>query len=180
MSALVELSSYNPQWPASFEVEKAWLKSLVDQWLQGSIEHVGSTAVPGLVAKPVIDIMAGVKSLEASRPAIDVLKGQGYQYFPYKPDVMHWFCKPSDAFRTHHVHLIPYQSPLWQDRIRFRDALRSNPEIASKYASLKHKLAVRYRYDRGAYTQAKWPFIQWVLTMAHDNHSNDTSSFDDF
>ncbi|MEM8613047.1 MAG: GrpB family protein [Cyanobacteria bacterium P01_H01_bin.105] len=168
MSAPVELSSYDPEWPAKFEAEKACLKSVIGQWLQGSIEHVGSTAVLGLVAKPVIDIMVGVKSLDASRPAIDVLRLQGYQYFPYKPDVMHWFCKPSDAFRTHHLHLIPHESTLWQERIRFRDLLRSNQVLASEYATLKQKLATRYQYDREAYTQAKWPFIQRVLNMVDD------------
>ena len=166
-SAPVELSAYDPAWPAKFETEKAFLINLLGQWQRGGIEHVGSTAVPGLLAKPIIDIMFGVRSLENSKPAIDVLVANGYQYFPYKPDVMHWFCKPSDAFRTHHLHLIPYESPLWQERLQFRDFLRSNPTIAGEYAELKQILAARYKYDRETYTQAKWSFIQRVLAAAH-------------
>lgn len=167
MSAPVQLSAYNPEWPARFEAEKRCLTDKIGPWLWGGIEHVGSTAVPGLLAKPVIDIMFGVQSLEDSKPAIDILVCNGYQYFPYKPDVMHWFCKPSDVFRTHHLHLIPYESQLWQERIQFRDLLRSNQKIASEYAALKQSLATRYQYEREAYTQAKWPFIQQALAMAN-------------
>ncbi|MEM7065689.1 MAG: GrpB family protein [Cyanobacteria bacterium P01_B01_bin.77] len=168
VSAPIELSAYDPEWPAKFEAEKRLLTDVIGRWLWGSIEHVGSTAVPGLLAKPVIDIMFGVKSLENSKPAIGVLVRNGYQYFPYKPDVMHWFCKPSDAFRTHHLHLIPYASQLWQERIQFRDLLRSSQNIASEYAALKQSLATLYPSDREAYTQAKWPFIQQVLAMTND------------
>ncbi|ESA34314.1 glutamate-rich protein [Leptolyngbya sp. Heron Island J] len=164
-SAPVELSAYHSEWPIKFEAEKTRLITNIGQWLWGSVEHVGSTAVPGLLAKPVIDIMFGVQSLQDSRPAIDVLVNHGYQYFPYKKEVMHWFCKPSDEFRTHHLHLIPYKSQLWQDRIRFRDLLRANQKIANDYAILKQSLAASYRYDREAYTQAKGPFIQQTLKL---------------
>ncbi|MGD1855694.1 MAG: GrpB family protein [Leptolyngbyaceae cyanobacterium] len=167
VAAPIELSSYDPEWPTRFEAEKRYLANVIGRWRWGSVEHVGSTAVPGLLAKPVIDIMFDVKSLEDSKPAIDILVRNGYQYFPYKSDVMHWFCKPSDAFRTHHLHLIPYESQLWQERIQFRDLLRSNQKIASDYAALKQSLATRYQYEREAYTQAKWPFIQQVLAMSN-------------
>lgn len=113
--------------------------------------------------KPVIDIMFGVRSLNETRPAIDLLSRNGYQYWPYKADVMHWFCKPSDAFRTHHLHLIPYDSSLWRERLRFRNMLRTDSKIASDYADLKRDLAERYKDDREAYTQHKWPFISHVL-----------------
>ncbi len=82
--ASVVLSEYNPEWPTMFETEKTLLIKLIGDMLKGSIEHVGSTAVPGLIAKPVIDIMFGVKSLNCSRPAIKVLVKNGYEYFPYK------------------------------------------------------------------------------------------------
>lgn len=164
--ASVELSEYNPEWPSKFEDEKEFLMEVIGRWFFGSVEHVGSTAIPGLIAKPVIDIMFGVKSLEESHPAVDVLVQNGYEYFPYKRDVMHWFCKPSDAFRTHHLHLISYESPLWEERIQFRNLLLSNQEIANEYAALKKELASRYRNDREAYTQKKWPFIQQMLERA--------------
>ncbi|MEM6822305.1 MAG: GrpB family protein, partial [Verrucomicrobiota bacterium] len=76
---------------------------------------------------------------------------------------MHWLCKPSFAHRTHHVHLVPFQSPLWFERIRFRDYLRINPKIASEYSKLKKNLAKDHKFDREAYTDKKWPFIKSVL-----------------
>lgn len=77
---------------------------------------------------------------------------------------MHWFCKPSDAYRTHHLHLIPYGSPLWRERIKFRELLRSNSLVAAEYAKLKRELAANYAFDRETYTEKKWPFIEKVLS----------------
>ena len=162
----IELSEYNPEWPFEFEKERTFLIGKIGKWLCGSVEHVGSTAVPNLMAKPVIDIMFGVDSLEESKPAIDVMVKSGYCYFPYKVDEMHWFCKPSDAYRTHHVHLIPHESDLWQQRIKFRNLLRADKQIANDYSSLKKDLARRHVEDREAYTQEKWPFIKKVITAA--------------
>lgn len=161
--APVILEEYDSSWPSKFEEEKSHLMAIAGEWYYGSIEHVGSTAVPGMVAKPVIDIMFGVKSLEESKPAIEVLVKNGYEYWPYKTEVMHWFCKPSDAFRTHHLHLIPFESPLWKERINFRELLRSNQSVATQYGNLKRDLAASYREDREAYTEKKWPFIQQAL-----------------
>ncbi len=159
----VELSEYNKQWPTKFETEKRQLLNLIGHFNIGSIEHVGSTAVIGLIAKPVIDIMFGVQSLADSKPAIDILVKNGYKYWPYKDDVMHWFCKPSDKFRTHHLHLIPFNSTLWKERIQFRDMLRNDEVLANEYATLKTQLAESYKNDREQYTVKKWPFIKKVL-----------------
>ena len=76
---------------------------------------------------------------------------------------MHWFCKPSPAVRTHHLHLIPWRSPLWQERLAFRDALRASRSLAERYEALKLQLAARYPRNREAYTEAKTPFIDSVL-----------------
>ncbi len=127
--------------------------------------HVGSTAVEGLSAKPILDIMAPVASLEASREAIQAAHALHYLYYPYKAEVMHWFCKPSAAHRTHHLHLIPYQSDLWHQRLAFRDALRADQNLALRYEALKHKLAAQHRHDREAYTQGKTPFVMEVLGL---------------
>lgn len=162
----VILEDYNSSWPSKFDEEKSYLMSIVGDWNFGGIEHVGSTAIPGMVAKPIIDVMFGVKTLEDSKPAIEILLNNGYEYWPYKADVMHWLCKPSDAFRTHHLHLIPFESPLWKERIKFRELLRSDEHIASQYASLKRELAATHKSDREAYTEKKWPFIQHVLRQA--------------
>jgi GrpB-like predicted nucleotidyltransferase (UPF0157 family) len=161
--APVHLAPYDPSWPSLFEVERAVLERILVPWLSGPIEHVGSTAVPGLVAKPVIDIMAAVDTLNSSRAAIPTLVELGWVYFPYRAEVMHWFCKPSPAFRTHHLHLVPFGSPLWTERLAFRDCLRRDPIVAAEYARLKVELAGRYEFDREAYTEAKSPFVRRVL-----------------
>jgi GrpB-like predicted nucleotidyltransferase (UPF0157 family) len=156
----VFIDPYDPRWPGLFAVERALLDDVLAPWLVASIEHIGSTAVPGLAAKPVIDIMAPVASLDASRAAIDVLGTTGYCYFPYRAEVMHWFCKPSDDIRTHHLHLVPYRSPLWNERLAFRDALRTDARLAARYEALKRDLARAHPDDREAYTDAKTAFIR--------------------
>ena len=161
--APVLLVDYDPAWPAAFESERGRLANVLGEWLTGPIEHIGSTAVPGLRAKPVLDIMAGVESLMASRAAIPAVSRLDYVHFPYRADVMHWFCKPSPAHRTHHLHLVPFGSPLWKERLQFRDALRNDPALAAEYAALKTRLADRYRDDREAYTDAKSAFISRAL-----------------
>ena len=146
-----------------FKAEQGLLESILRPWRSGPIEHVGSTAVDGLCAKPVIDIMVGVTSLTRSEPAKEILRENGYQYAEYKIDVMHWFCKPSFAMRTHHLHLVPFGSPLWHERLAFRDALRADSTLAAEYAALKQDLARSFEFDREAYTDAKTPFICGVL-----------------
>ena len=163
--APIEIVAYDPAWPSRFEEERAVLEGLLRRWLVADIEHVGSTAVPGLAAKPVIDIMVPVESLDASRASIEAAGHAGYVYWPYKADVMHWMCKPSAAHRTHHLHIVPFESALWIDRLRFRDALRGDPALAMRYAELKQDLAKRYRHDREAYTEGKADFIKAVLQV---------------
>ena len=165
--APVHIVPYDPGWPSRFEAERELLLEAIGPWLTaGRIEHVGSTAVPGLAAKPVIDIMAGVESLERSHAALAVLARYQYCYAPYKADVMHWLCKPSPAHRTHHLHMVPIESPLWREQLAFRDYLRFHPDVASEYASLKIRLAGMHRFDRDAYTAAKAPFVQHVIGEA--------------
>jgi GrpB-like predicted nucleotidyltransferase (UPF0157 family) len=164
--APIHVVPYDPSWVAQFERERAVLETLLAPWRRGPIEHVGSTAIPGLWAKPVIDMMVGVTSLGESEPAKAALREAGYQYAEYKTDVMHWFCKPSFAMRTHHLHLIPYGAPLWHDRLKFRDVLRADSALAADYAALKLDLASKFEFDREAYTEAKSPFIARILSSA--------------
>lgn len=164
--APIHVVSYDPTWATHFEREKAYLEVLLAPWRRGPIEHVGSTAVPELCAKPVIDVMVGVRSLVESEPAKDVLCASGYQYSDYRSDIIHWFCKPSFEFRTHHLHLVPYESSVWEARLRFRDILRSDPAIAAEYAALKLDLSKKFEFDRDAYTEGKAPFITRVLESA--------------
>ena len=141
--APIEVVAYDSAWPARFEAERGLLQAALAPWLAGRIEHIGSTAVPGLCAKPVIDSMAPVHSLDASRPAIAAAVAAGYVYAAYKAELVHWFCK--------------------QQRLALRDALRRSPALAAEYAALKRQLAERFCFDREAYTEAKGPFIERVL-----------------
>src|SRR5262249_51619863 len=106
-TAPVCIVPYDANWPRSFEAERALLIDVIGRWLVAdSVEHIGSTSVPGLDAKPVIDIMACVESLDGSRAALPILEQYQYCYAPYRAAEMHWFCKPSPAQRTHHLHLV--------------------------------------------------------------------------
>jgi GrpB-like predicted nucleotidyltransferase (UPF0157 family) len=157
---------YDQRWPSRFETERALLQPVLASWLVADLEHIGSTAIPGLIAKPIIDIMAPIESLESSLAALASLTELQYNYFPYRADVMHWLCKPSDSYRTHHLHLVPFKSALWNERIAFRDYLRAHPAVATEYGDLKRRLAGQYRFDREAYTDAKGAFVLRVLKLA--------------
>jgi GrpB-like predicted nucleotidyltransferase (UPF0157 family) len=162
----VRIVAYDSGWPARFAEERAALKAAIDTWATGGIHHIGSTAVPGLAAKPVIDILVGVEDLASSRACFAPLLELGYLYAPYRTDEMHWFCKPHPARRTHHLHLIPTGSARFQAELAFRDSLRADPRTAGEYAILKRGLAARFRDDREAYTDAKAAFIREVLAQA--------------
>lgn len=135
----------------------------IGEWIVGDVHHVGSTAVPGLEAKPIIDILVGVGDLEQSRRCSEPLAGLGYLYAPYLPEEMHWFCKPHPSQRTHHVHLVPVGAGRYADELTFRDRLRTDPQAAAEYAELKRGLARRFRHNREAYTEAKSAFIRRIL-----------------
>ncbi len=166
--APVRLVPYDPSWPQRFERERDLLLELLGERVAGGIHHVGSTAVPGLAAKPTIDIMAGVSGLEESRACFEPLAGAGYQYAPYRPEEMHWFCKPDPVTRTFHLHLVPCGSRRFAATLAFRDALRSDPGCAAEYEALKLGLADRFANDREAYTAAKADFILATAARALD------------
>jgi GrpB-like predicted nucleotidyltransferase (UPF0157 family) len=160
----VEVVDYEPAWPSRFAAERDALAPTLRPWLAGEIEHVGSTAVVGLCAKPVIDILVPIHDLAASRPAVAALEQHhGYLYWPYRADEMHWLCKPAPDVRTHHAHLIPVTSRVYRERLAFRDALRADPALRERYGELKRRLAREHAGDREAYTEAKAPFIAGVL-----------------
>ena len=161
--APIQIVAYDSRWAGLFLEEREALHRVLSPWLTGPIEHIGSTAVPGLAAKPVIDIMAAVGSLEESSGAILAVRSLDYLYAPYRQDVMHWFCKPHPSFRTHHLHLIPYKSPLWAARIAFRDRLREDRVIAAEYSALKLSLAASFDHDREGYTEGKSAFVARVV-----------------
>ena len=159
----IRLAPFDSDWPARFELERAALQEAIGEWVDGGIHHVGSTAVPGLEAKPIIDVLAGVRDLETARACFEPLAGLGYLYAPYLPTEMHWFCKPDPARRTHHLHLVPTGSGRYRDELSFRDRLRVDSRLAADYATLKRELAARHRDDREAYTKGKGAFIRAAL-----------------
>jgi GrpB-like predicted nucleotidyltransferase (UPF0157 family) len=159
----VRIAVCDPRWPERFERERAALERAIGEWAVGGIHHVGSTAVPGLDAKPIIDILVGVESLRAGRACFDPLATLDYLHAPYRPEEMHWFCKPHPSRRTHHLHLVPAGTRRYEDELAFRDCLRSDPGTADEYAALKRRLAARFPADREAYTEAKAGFIRAAL-----------------
>jgi GrpB-like predicted nucleotidyltransferase (UPF0157 family) len=162
----VRIVPYNPAWPARFESEKELLERAIGQWVTGGIHHVGSTAVPGLAAKPVIDVLVGVRDLPSSRACFDELAKLGYHYAPYRSEEMHWFCKPSRAHRTYHLHMVSTSSHRYRAELTFRDVLRTRPDLAERYEGLKYELAAKYRSDREGYTDAKHDFVAEVLALS--------------
>lgn len=159
----IRLVAYDPDWPRRFEEERAALDEAIGKWVTGGIHHIGSTAVPNLDAKPIVDILVGIEDLETGRSCFDPLAGLGYLYAPYLPDEMHWLCKPHPSRRTHHLHLVPTDSARFRDEIAFRDRLRADPRLAEEYAALKHELAAAFEHDREAYTDGKGDFVRRAL-----------------
>lgn len=161
----VMLVPHSPDWPARFAAERERLLALFPGVLR-EVQHIGSTAVPGLPAKPIIDLMAGVDGMETADALIAPLLDAGYVTSAEFNASLHdqrWLMRHADGRRTHHLHLVVYEGPLWQTRLRFRDALRAAPGLAERYAGLKARLAMRYPLDREAYTQAKGDFVREVL-----------------
>lgn len=159
----IRLAPYDRSWPDRFAEEQAALEEAIGKWVSGGIHHVGSTAVPGLEAKPVIDILVGIESLRDALGCFEPLAKIEYLYARYLPEEMHWFCKPDPAHRTHHLHLVPVGFKRYRDELAFRDRLRNDPKIAAEYLSLKRILASRFAHDREAYTDAKSDFVRRVL-----------------
>jgi GrpB-like predicted nucleotidyltransferase (UPF0157 family) len=169
----VALVPYDPKWPRLFQEEKELLLACLPREIIGQIEHFGSTAVPGLAAKPIIDILVEVASLEETRLwIVPILEAQGYDYFwrptwdDGTPPFYAWFIKrDSEGRRTHHLHMVERHFEHW-DRLLFRDYLRVHPEAAGEYQRLKMRLATRYPHDRVAYTRGKTDFILKAMEQA--------------
>lgn len=162
----VEVVPYRPEWPRMFQREKEHLRKCLPKDLLGRIEHFGSTAVSGLAAKPIVDMLVEVTSLEETQKIVPpILEAQGYDYFwrpswgDNTPPFYAWFIKRNTAGeRTHHIHMVETDFEHW-DRLMFRDFLIFHPETAKKYGELKMKLSSEFYNDRVAYTKAKTDFI---------------------
>ena len=130
------------------------------------MEHIGSTAVPGLAPKPIIDILIGVKQLSEAREYISFLQKISYEYVSEFEKVVpeRLFFRKGILTRTHHIHLVEKESDFWERHLRFRDILRANPDIAREYELLKKDLALKFSFDRDAYSNSKTEFIERVLS----------------
>lgn len=161
----VVLQAYNPAWPLQFVAERDRLLALSPQLPARliDIQHIGSTAVPDLAAKPVIDMLAGVESIAAAEALLAPLCANGYTTsaeFNASLSDRKWLMRWAEGRRTHHLHLVVHGGEVWAQRLRFRDALRSDPALAARYAALKAELAARHPGDREAYTDAKAAFVK--------------------
>lgn len=131
-----------------------------------AIEHFGSTAVPGLDAKPVIDMLGGVTSVAAADALLGPLCAVGWDTSPEFNATLsdrRFLLRWPEGVRTHHLHLVVYGQEPWRLHLEFRDRLRSHPELAERYRKLKYELAETNKSDREAYTEAKTDFIKDVL-----------------
>jgi GrpB-like predicted nucleotidyltransferase (UPF0157 family) len=171
----VAVVPYDPRWPELFDGEKKHLLACLPRELIRRIEHFGSTAVPGLAAKPIIDMLVEVTDLEETRRRIaPLLEAQGYDYFWRPlwdediPPYYAWFIKRDRAGqRTHHIHMVEGHFEHWE-RLLFRDYLIAHPEVADECGALKLKLARDHAGDRVAYTKAKTEFIARVTQLAKE------------
>ncbi len=171
----VGIVPYDPDWPRLFQEEKRHLLACLPPGLIKRVEHFGSTAVPNLPAKPIIDMLVEVSDLNETRLCIvPILESQGYDYFWRPswgediPPFYAWFIKRRpDGTRTHHIHMVEHHFEHW-DRLLFRDYLIAFPEVAQEYATLKLSLSQRYHGDRVAYTNGKTDFIVRVTETAKE------------
>ena len=166
----VEIVGYDPRWPLLFNEEAERLRSVLDPSLIVGLEHFGSTAISGLPAKPIIDILIAVRSLAAAQATfVEALGKLDYVYWADNPkkDRM-LFVKgmpPFGSKRSHHVHVTELEGEMWR-RLAFRDYLRAHPEEAETYARLKARLAAEHQTDREAYTDAKSAYVESVMRKA--------------
>ncbi|ASS69150.1 GrpB family protein [Paenibacillus sp. RUD330] len=157
---------YDPSWQMEYESEKAHiLAALAGESIR--VEHIGSTSVPGLAAKPILDIAVGVEQLAVADSFIQPLAALGYEYVP-KPQFpeRRFFRRGQWGKGTHHLHVYEIGSKEWKDNLLFRDSLRSDSGLLRQYAELKADLASRHPDDRAAYTAHKGPFIRTVMERA--------------
>lgn len=179
----IEVVPYDQRWEEFFADAERELQVALAPFVV-EIEHIGSTAVPGLAAKPVIDIQVGVRTLDDSVEIVSAVESIGYEYVPEFEDELpdrRYFRRWVDGRRSHQVHLIERSNTEWWDRhVRFRDWLRAHDEDRDRYAELKMNLAAVHRDDRRAYTDAKSDFIRaiGVSSIAADARRNEDGGYD--
>lgn len=172
----IDIVPYDPKWKTMFQQEAEFLKKKFPTIIK-KVEHIGSTVIPNLSAKPIIDMLIEVTSFkEVKKNIVPALISLGYDYFwrPEidKPPMYAWFIKRnSDKKRTHHLHMIKTNSKLWE-RLLFRNYLREFKSVAKNYEKIKKDLAKKHPNDREKYTKAKSDFIQLITHKAKKYYKN--------
>ena len=163
---LVKLLPYDPEWKIEGEKEVERLKTLLQDWAI-DIQHVGSTAIPGISAKPIIDIAVGVKSIDDLEPLIDIFTKAGYDVrnsIAEKGEIL--ARKGSSECRTHYIHVEPYGGEYWQNHILFKRFMLDRPEYVAPYEEMKQEMFAKYADNRLEYTAHKSGFISNIIAMA--------------
>jgi len=163
---MVRVVPYNPGWPLVYRAEERLLRTLIGVYVK-EINHIGSTSIPGLSAKPIIDMMAVVLDYEDGQMCIPILEHSGYQYQGDlgMPGCL-VFAKGGNGFHTHYLHILVYESQLYHDYLIFRDYLRSHRDAAAVYSGLKQRLALQYVGDSEAYQVQKIEFILKIISQS--------------
>ncbi|MBW7474733.1 GrpB family protein [Paenibacillus oenotherae] len=166
METSVVIAEYNPEWPLRFQREERILREVLGGRTI-AIEHIGSTSVEGLGAKPTIDIMVGVEELTEVDEWVEPLRRIGYEHVVHREfPSRRFFRKGQWRAGTDHLHIYKYRGLEWNNNILFRDYLIKHPEVRRQYDQLKKELAEKHRNDRAAYTNAKHPFITDIIEKA--------------
>ena len=165
----VHLAEYDPAWPAMFAAERARILDALGDALPLAVEHVGSTSIPGLVAKPVLDTLAGYPAGASLDAYIAALARAGWEHRGENGIPGREFFRRGDP-RAYHLHMVVRHGAFWREHLAFRDALRTRPELRDGYADLKLDLARRFPRDRESYTDGKTIFVrrvvaQWLADM---------------
>lgn len=159
----VRLVPHDPRWLALYEHAAAELRACLGKRVS-DIEHIGSTAIPGLEAKPILDLMAAVVTLPVSEDSRRDLRDIGYEHRDRDPVPGRlFFVRGPESARTHSLSVCEVGSSFWLSHIAFRDALKADDRLTKEYAALKRRLAQQFPQDRLRYTDAKAPFIRSVI-----------------
>jgi len=162
----VQLVPYTPTWAVLFRAERARLQHTLGADAL-DIQHIGSTAVPGLAAKPILDLGIAVAAESVVAVCVPRLTALGYTYRGFRgSDQGHFFDQGPEQQLTHYLHMLPIHDPAWWNYLRFRDYLLADPAARDAYLRLKQDLAARYAADRAAYSAAKATFVQHILAAA--------------
>ncbi len=164
----IRMYPYDPDWAPSFERERLRLTPILQPFLVQPLEHIGSTSVPGLVAKPIVDMLAVVKDISPMIAEEESLRQIGWLLAPEPGDDIERrlsFCTPSRELRTHHLHIVEEEFSGWRGWLAFRDYLRKNPDVAQEYGELKSQLSIEHGSDANQRDQYRAGKADWVSTV---------------